>query len=73
MIARYRGIKRELATHVMITDEDLKGTSLTHGKIYEYLYDDSPNEQTHYVIQDNGIPFYDFECVIEVRYLKKMD
>ncbi|QPK89837.1 hypothetical protein IEN91_05210 [Bacillus velezensis] len=61
------------ATHVKIVDEDLNGTKLTFGKIYEYLYDSDPSEETHYVIQDNGVPFYDFECVIEVEYLMKTD
>ncbi|MCY8549442.1 hypothetical protein ABDI04_04825 [Bacillus licheniformis] len=61
------------ATHVKIIDEDLQGTDLTFGEVYEYLYDPHPSEETYYVIQNNGIPFYDFECVIKVDYLKKID
>lgn len=68
----YITCKQEAATHVRIVDEDLKGTELTFGKVYEYCYDSNPSEETHYVILDNGIPFYDFECVISVEYLKEL-
>lgn len=59
------------ATHVRILSEDLEGIPLTFGGVYEYLYDEDPFEQTHFVIQDDGIPFYDFECVVRVEYLRK--
>lgn len=62
----------EEATHVRIIDDDLAGVDLTFGEVYEYLYDDHPSEETHYIIQDNGVPFYDFECVIDVTYLKQV-
>ena len=63
---------QEEATHVRIIDDDLAGVDLTFGEVYEYLYDDHPSEETHYVIQDNGVPLYDFECVIDVTYLKQV-
>ncbi|UPI13164.1 hypothetical protein [Bacillus phage SBSphiJ6] len=62
----------EEATHVRVIDDDLAGVDLTFGEVYEYLYDDHPSEETHYIIQDNGVPFYDFECVIDVTYLKQV-
>lgn len=60
--------KQEEATHVMILSEDEE--DLTSGGLYAYFYDPDPSEETHYVIQDNGVPFYDFECVIKVDYYK---
>ena len=57
------------ATHVRILEEN--ESNVTYGKVYDYLYDSSPSEQTHYIIQDNFVPFYDFECVMKVEYLKK--
>ncbi|WCS69269.1 hypothetical protein Goe20_01520 [Bacillus phage vB_BsuM-Goe20] len=68
----YVSCSQEEATHIRVTDNDLEGTALTFGKVYEYLYDDHPSEETHFVIQDNGVPFYDFECVIAVTYLKQV-
>ncbi|MCA1040553.1 hypothetical protein LCM00_13660 [Bacillus infantis] len=60
--------RQEEATHVKVIDKS--DPNLTYGKIYEYLYDPDSSEQTHYIIMDNGIPFYDFECVVKVEYLK---
>ncbi|QNF28517.1 hypothetical protein [Metabacillus elymi] len=65
---KYISCKREEATHVKIIKKDIP--NLTFGGIYEYLYDNDPSEETHYIIVDDGFPFYDFECVIEVEYLK---
>ena len=68
----YAACTQEEATHVRVIDDDLVGVDLTLGEVYEYLYDDHPSEETHYIIQDNGVPFYDFECVIDVTYLKQV-
>ncbi|MEM4994757.1 hypothetical protein WKH56_19545 [Priestia sp. SB1] len=59
------------ATHVRMLEEN--EDNVTYGEIYRYLYDSHPSEETHYIIQDNGIPFYDFECVMKVEYLKFVD
>lgn len=56
------------ATHVRILEKDEE--NVTYLGIYEYFYDADPSEETHYIIQDDGIPFYDFECVMECEYLK---
>jgi hypothetical protein len=63
----------EEATHVRVIDEDLCGTALSYGNVYEYLYDAKPEEETHYIVRDDGNLFYDFECVIKVEYLKKVN
>ncbi|KGM45606.1 hypothetical protein P9D43_20340 [Neobacillus niacini] len=59
---------QEEATHIKIIEKS--DPNLSYGKIYKYFYDADPAEETHYIIMDNGIPFYDFECVVKVNYLK---
>jgi len=63
--------KQEEATHIKIID-DKRLQNITGGKIYTYFYDPDPSEETHYIIMDDGIPFYDFECVVKVDYLKAL-
>lgn len=59
--------EQEEATHVKIISHE---EDLTYGAFYIYYYDADPSEETHFIILDNGIPFYDFECVMKVDYYK---
>lgn len=58
------------ATHVKITDEKHYDGLIKKDKIYEYIYDADPSEQTYYIICEDGSMFYDFEVVVTCEYLK---
>jgi hypothetical protein len=61
------------ATHVRITDTDnCEAAGVTHGGIYRYYFDDSPEEQTYYIEADDGVLAYDFEVILECEYLRKV-
>lgn len=68
MDEKYQSCPSKEATHVRILEKDEK--NVTYLGIYEYFYDADPSEETYYIIQNNGVPFYDFERVMKCEYLK---
>lgn len=70
MPAKFMPCESHKATHVRLINAC--HTSLINGGIYEYHYDPDPREETYFIVGEDGIPFYDFECVIRCEYLKEI-
>lgn len=65
---------QEEATHVRITNKsDAKLVDVTFGEVYEYKFDDSEDEMTHFLENDKGELLYDFEVILSCEYLKEIN